>query len=288
MGFFVKSVGVLLFFIWHESALHGDAIATDRIPHRFSYDLDLRILGDYESPEPITIVCHGYGGSSLFVRELQKLNVFPGPLVGFNFPDHDIQPSYDYTQSSFGTFNEIAPLVYILRILVGDRPEKSIILYGFSAGGGAVINTLVALVTGRYDDYLLQLGIDLHEKELIMEALKAGHIILDCPLKSLDEIFTVRPPTDELLFLASQYRSNGMTPIENLQYLVGADLTIWLHFQKPDEVLGNRDDELFVRLLTDANKEGTVRLITGYDGGHSALHCSLWNAYRSWLVVQEK
>lgn len=284
----MKLLGLLLFCIWHESALHGDVMALECAPHSFSYDLDLRILGDYESPEPITIVCHGYGGSSLFVRELQKLSVFPGPLVGFNFPDHDIKPGYDYTQSSFGTCNEIAPLIYILKILVIDRPERPIILYGFSAGGGAVINTLGALVAARYDDYLLQLGIGLREKELIIEALKSGHIILDCPLKSIDEIFTVRPPTDELMFLASQYRSNGMTPIENLQYLAGINLTILLHFQEPDEVLGNRDDELFVRRLTDANKEGKLRLITGYDGGHSALHCSLWNAYRSWLLAQEK
>ena len=70
-----------------------------------------------------------------------------------------------------------------------------------------------------------------------------------------------------------------MNPIDNLLLLSGLKLNFLLHFQNPDEVLSNRDDELFVERLRSVNA-GNTKVITGFDKGHAGRHTVLWDYYK--------
>ena len=71
-------------------------------------------------------------------------------------------------------------------------------------------------------------------------------MILDTPLKSIEEIIDFRGPTKELEILAKNYQENAFRPIDSLERLKQLRLNILLHFQENDEVLSNRDDEIYM------------------------------------------
>jgi hypothetical protein len=73
-----------------------------------------------------------------------------------------------------------------------DQRLDAIDLYGFSAGGGAVINLIALLNTKTYDAELKKIGIDKKEKKKLLEAIQMGFILLDAPLKSVEEIMDFR------------------------------------------------------------------------------------------------
>ncbi len=245
----------------------------------FSYDLGIKIIPSKIKNADVTICCHGYGHNNQIVDVVHSFNIIPGILIGFNFPDYNITPAIDHTKAAYGTIKEILPLLYILKRCVHDLQLKKINLYGFSAGAGAIINALAALNQTRFDTELHTIGITQAIKKEIINALEKGLIILDCPLKSCEEIIDLRGKSPEFEILASNYKKNSMRQIDSLQFLAGLQLNILLHFQKPDQILGNRDDTLFIERLQKANK-GTTTVVVGFDGGHNTMHRTLWNAYK--------
>ncbi len=166
----------------------------------------------------------------------------------------------------------------------GGLPSVS--LYGFSAGGGAIINALAVLNTSTYDQQLAYIGITLEHKKAIITALEKGYIILDCPLKSGGRIIALRGVTPELKLFAHEYAKNNMRPIDVLKLLANLKLQILLHFQVPDEIIGNYDDALFIERLRNANK-GTTMVVFGNDQGHNSFHGALWKQYEM-LVKNER
>lgn len=222
------------------------------------------------------IVAHGMGGNYTIANWIK----IDKTLISFNFPDHD----YSYRaiksgKTTFGTIEEILPLIYVIKKTVVNDNHQEIDLYGFSAGGGAIINALAVLNTNRYDEALKKIGIFQKEKEQLLQAIQKGVIILDTPLKSIQEIIDFRGSSPELEIFAKRYRDNQMEPIDALKYLQGLSLHVILHFQNPDEVLSNRDDHLFFNRLKMYNKNGITRLVVGSDHGHSVPHPSLWEFY---------
>ena len=245
--------------------------------HPFSYNLNPLVLSGPEKEAPVMVVCHGYGDNYSLAHYLHEMKVTSHHIVGFNFPDHGITAGDDHTKSSFGTVHEILPLLYLLKTCVIDFQLSTINLYGFSAGGGAVINALATLHTHRFDAELAQIGISGADKQTIMKALTAGIVILECPLKSVTEIIDSRGTSPELTALAGQYTRNKMHPLEVLTSLTGIALTLFLYFENPDDILSNRDDMLFIQQLKQANKGQTI-VTLGYEGGHTAHHSRLWNS----------
>lgn len=238
----------------------------------FAYDLHLTLTPGDSSK--IMICAHGMGGNYTIANSIN----IDKTLVSFNFPDHDYHTRLiKARKTSFGTIDELLPFLYVIKECVIIDGNNEIDLYGFSAGGGAVVNVLAVLNTSRYDDRLKEIGIEQEEKETILQAIQKGQIILDTPLKSLEEIIAYRGPLKELTLIAKRYKKNDMIPIESLKYLQGLSLNVIVHFQNPDEVLSNRDDQLFFDTLKHYNSLGTTRLITGHDHGHSLPHPSLWN-----------
>jgi len=246
----------------------------------FPYNLGIKVMPGKQTNSGVTICCHGYGSSCEIGEVVHSFRVIPDHLVSFNFPDYDcIRRKLKVEQTVFGSIDEILPLLYVLKMCVIDAGLKSIDLYGFSAGGGAIINVLATLNKNTHDESLKKIGIDAEGKKRIITALEKGLIILDCPLKSMDEVADFNPSPEKLI-LANRYRDNNMRPIDSITMLQGLKLNILVHFQVPDEMIGNRDDKLFIERLKATNK-GTTKEVFASEGGHNAYHRSMWNAYQN-------
>lgn len=245
----------------------------------FSYDLGLRVIADKKNPQHFTICCHGYGHNNEIVDVVDSCNTIKGNLISFNFPDYDITDTDDHHASSFGSIDELLPLLYIIHYYTCTLQLPSLNLYGFSAGGGAVINALAVLNKKLYEKELANIGISQHDTQQMLRALEKGHILLDCPLKSVEEIIALHGKSANFEIMRKRYEKNNMNPIDNLKLLAGLHLNLIVHFQNPDEILSNRDDELFIQRLKQANT-GTTHVIIGSEGGHNAYHTSLWKAYK--------
>lgn len=240
----------------------------------FDYDLHVTSL---PGKNDRTVVCfHGYGANYQIANYLKEFT--DSTLVGFNFPDHDLH-DYHPNKASFGTIRELLPALSVMKDLVVDQGLETLDVYGFSAGGGALVNAIGVLNSTTYDDELKQIGIGAEEKKKILRAVQKGIVLLDAPLKSIEEIVELRGSSDEFEILAKNYRENGLRPIDSLESLKGLSLNILLHFQERDEILSNRDDQLYIQRLKSVNPKVTV--IIEDDGGHTAPHPSIWKAYRN-------
>lgn len=252
-------------------------------PYPFDYDLHVtRIPGESSK----TMICfHGMGGNYRIAHALKRTNkLLTENLVSFNFPDHSIREGYyNPHQTTLGTIQEILPAIYVLKQVIIDEGIAEVNLYGFSAGGGAIINTLAVLNSSRYDSFLSTINVSLEDKQKILGVIQKGYIILDAPLKSIAEIIDFRGVTKELEIVGERYRTNGMEPIDVLPQLTNLSLHFIVHFQVPDEILSNRDDNFFIERLEQYNQKGTTSVIIGSDGGHVRSHHTLWNYY-----LQEK
>lgn len=250
------------------------------VKSHFGYDLGIKIFPGKSAQESIMICCHGYGANNQIGDCVHSAGVVKEHIVSFNFPDYDLHArSYDPKKSTFGSSAELLPLFYLLKKCVIDGQQEKISLYGFSAGGAAVINTLAVLNQGQYDQALKELGIDAEGKAKIRAALERGIIILDCPLKSIEELMAARGKTLEFEILAKRYAQNKMRSIDAVNELKGLHLNILLYFENPDEILSNRDDHLFMDRLARANA-GKTEIVIGCFGGHTSYHRSLWERYK--------
>jgi hypothetical protein len=245
------------------------------IRHPFDYDLAINIVSSNQQDAPVMICCHGYGHNNEIAEVVAAHLTVPYHLVSFNFPDHDITNASDHTKSTFGSIDELLPLLYVMKRCIVDCKLSKIGLYGFSAGGGAIINALAVLQQGTYKQDLQTIGITEVDSNTILKALERGIIILECPLKSIEEIIAARGPSRQFTILAQRYANNHMRPIDIVSLLDGIKTTIFLHFENPDDILGNKDDHLFADRLITANK-GTTIVTIGYEGGHNNSHKELW------------
>jgi hypothetical protein len=245
----------------------------------FDYDLHLtRIPG---TSSKTIVVFHGMGGDYTIAPLIKAQASLNDTLVTFNFPDYGIRDGiYNAKKTSYGSIQELLPAIFVLKKLIVDEQIKEINLYGFSAGGGAIINTLAVLNTSKYDADLKSIGVNQKDKEKILEEVQKGTIILDAPLKSVAEIIDFRGTATDLVTIGERYRENDMEPIGSIEKLKGLSLHFIVHFQNHDLILSNRDDQLFYDRLKKVNADGTTLLIIGNDGGHNLPHPSLWKFYK--------
>ena len=246
----------------------------------FPYDLEIQAIKGKSDDEPVMICFHGYGSDKRVGRVVSSYPEISEHVVSFNFPDYQIQPNTrDPHKTAFGSIDELLPALYALKKCVVDAGVDRVSLYGFSAGGGAVVNTIAVLNTERFDSSLSKVGITSTDKRAILEAIQKGDVILDCPLKSIDEIIAFRGHNREFDILRGRYRQNDLRPIDSLKHFENLSLNILVHFQVGDKALSNRDDDLFIQRLRLYNALGNTCAVTGNDGGHLSYHASLWKIY---------
>lgn len=286
-GFFMRWLPILMMGFSSMQGISSDQLTKifreEKPP--FSYDLSVKILPNKHKQAPVIICCHGYGANNRIGDCVHSSGVVPDHVVSFNFPDYDcVAKQYDPKKSAFGSINELLPLFYVIKKCVIDARQEKIDLYGFSAGGAAIINMLAVLNHPMYDAQLKEIGINQEGKEKIRTAIQNGIIILDCPMKSAEEIISACDASEkfwiqEFEILAKRYAANNMRPIDAVQKLEGLHLHILLYIENPDEILGNRDDQLFIDRLKKANARNTEVIIGSY-GGHNRFHASLWDRYK--------
>lgn len=227
------------------------------------------------------MVCfHGYGADYRIAERLKRSQEISATLVAFNFPDHDILKRKFQLKASFGTIDELLPALSVLKSTVLDEGLESVDLYGHSAGGGAIINLIATLNTSSHDRELKKIGIEPKQKKALLEAIEKGLVILDTPLKSIEEVIALRGSSFELELLAKQYQKHNFRPIDSIDSLKGLSLNLLVFFQLPDEILDNRDDQIFIEKLTQANRYGKTTVVISNDGGHMGPHPTLWKRYQ--------
>ncbi len=258
------------------------------IGNAISFEHDLHLFSIAGTGSRTMICFHGYGANYQIAEQLKNLDLIEATLVSFNFPDYDLQEkSYDPHQAAFGTINELLPACFVLKKYVIDEGLDAVDLYGYSAGGGALINLISVLNTSNYNIELEKIGIGVIEKERLLKAIQKGFIILDVPLKSVDEIIDRRGTSLELEILAKNYRDNHLRPIDSLESLKGLSLDVILYFQEPDEIIFNRDDAMYIKRLKEANNRGTTSVIIGNEGSHAPPHFLLWQLYSQKIKISE-
>jgi hypothetical protein len=244
---------------------------------------DSYTIPGFTDEQEILIGCHGFGMDAQVIDFLEIQEFAPHHLVAFNFPNYghgvNDQPAEEL---KFGTIWELEPLPRLLKTCVVDGNQERIHLYGFSAGGGAIVNTLAILWHYRFADELESFGIGLKERDQIIRAVQKGTIALDLPIKSVDEVIIAHPEeaTENLLSAAQNYIDNDLRPIDNLLKLEGIHLNILLHFQANDRILTNRDDDLYCERLLHANKGGLTHIVIGTEGIHAPCLPTILEAYR--------
>ncbi len=246
----------------------------------FTYNLNVQLIKGRSESEKVLLLLHGMGSDHRIADIMKSYDSIPAHLISFDFPDAAVnERQYDPRKTTFGSIQEILPVLYLLKKLVVEGGLTSIDLFGFSAGGGAVINTIAVLNTDRYEAQLQNLGIGKMEKRSILNALQNGVILLDVPLKSIQEIIETRGRDASLDIIGSHYRANGFEPIDALRDWKGVSMRVIVYFEVPDESLSNRDDDLYIQRLKSCNTKGTVQAIKGSNGGHASYHTPLWKAY---------
>lgn len=249
----------------------------------FPYSLDTEILlGEEEVlSDSITLSLHGSGANKEHGRDIKSNSYLQGPVMIFNFPDHDISDwdTYDFVHSAFGTIDELLPVLFLLKQCL-DNGITKISVHGFSAGGGVLVNVLAVLNSDGYADEFERIGIKHSDRQQMISALRAGIIMLDCPLRSIGELIDLRGETEDLTILAKKYRENNMIPIDRLEGLQGLGLNILLYFKDNDEVFSNRDENLYAERLNTYNASGQTTVIRGPSGQHNDPSLPLWEHYR--------
>jgi hypothetical protein len=276
---------LLVHHIKSHDALSLKALADQAAP-LFQYPLNIVMYPAAQADADVMLCCHGYGGNGKNAKRIHMYRSVPHHILSFDFPDARIlSKAPNPHATSFGTIAELLPMLAIIKSCVIDGHVSRMHLYGFSAGGAAVINTLAVLHAEEYDAELAAIGITTEHKQKMLAALQAGHIILDSPLKSMEEIIALHGMREEFDILAQRYAANNLRPIDTIKKLAGLSLTVMLYFQNPDEIVSNRDDQLFYDILQSTlHSTGTVLLVQADDGGHSVHHASLWRSYEQMLL----
>ena len=263
-----------------------ELLSPKSIQSPFKYPIGIKVIPSSQANAEVMICFHGFGGSNYIADILRSHAAIHEHLVSFNFPDYNIfATGYDLSKIAYGTVQELLPGIYVIKKCVIDGNMSAINLYGFSAGAGAIVNILATLNSSRFDKELQQIGITQEDKEKMLAAIQKGYIIFNCPLRSVEEIIDYRGSSPDLDFMAKRYRDNKLRPIDSLKGLEKLKLNVLVHFQVPDNILSNRDDQLFIQQLREYNK-GNTCVVIGNDGGHNVYHASLWKIYPEFMAGQ--
>ncbi len=227
------------------------------------------------------MVCfHGYGADYQIGKIIKSSGLIGATIISFNFPDYGrIQNVTDPNMATFGSIQELLPAFYVLKTCFLDKGLDAVDLYGFSAGGGAIINLIAVLNTPMYDAELEKIGMTDADKKKLLNAIQNGIVILDVPLKSIEELIAFRGSTPELEIIGKNYRNNHLRPIDSLDLLKGLSLNVILYFESPDEVLSNREDSNYIAKLRAANSLGNTSVLINSAGGHMGFHMPIWQLY---------
>ncbi len=226
-----------------------------------------------ENGDDVTIYCHGVNENQDHVGLRLHYGLIEGHVIAFDFADVNENKGFNVTQTSFGQEHDTQALLYLLKQLddAGSLPRFH--LYGYSRGGAVVLNAIKQLKCYRKHKKLMKkLKISPAQARSILDKIKAGTVILDCPLLDMREVTKARFTgfngfMDVIVgpfvtgFKYAPWNDQGIKSAFHCQEL---DLALLIHFQQPDKIVTNACDEKFYELIKGARTECVI----GNDGGH--------------------
>lgn len=248
--------------------------------HKLGYDPEITVYPgtSTHNNDQITVYVHGWGDSQKSISYFRRnSDMLPGTMVGFNFKDANyggfLPP---YKTSNFCQKGDIAPLALTLKVL-DDCGLETIHLFGHSRGGGTITTTLARLHHYHaYKKFFRTLGISKEQAQRIVDKVRAGTIVLNCPLVDIHTVVREKLNYLKLGFLAplvrrtvlptiTNYRANGDSPLNSAKIIQNLNLNILVHFQKDDLIVGNATDAHFYKKIMGPS----TYLVLGNDGGHT-------------------
>ena len=108
--------------------------------------LDIKIFPSHQPDAPVTVCFHGWGGNYQIAEMLRYIPAIKDHLISFNLPFACSLDGQDPLLSpSLGTIQEIIPILHVLHDCMEQRKLTSLNLYGFSAGGGTIVDLIAVL-----------------------------------------------------------------------------------------------------------------------------------------------
>ncbi len=185
----VMTVGYSLFTLsqenkWQEKFKN---YTFDSIIQILGYDPAISItppaLG-VENGNEVTVYAHAWGDSKDSIQYFRNNSLMlPGTIVGFNFKDahtgSSLPPAW---HSNFAQEGDISTLLSVLNVLI-KCGVKRINLFGHSRGGGTILTMLARLYEHTsHTQFFNKLGINKVAAALLLDAIRQGTIVLNCPL----------------------------------------------------------------------------------------------------------
>lgn len=254
---------------------------------------------------PVTLILHGFGSDSdEMIKYIHGLNP-RDHLVSFNLPYYNAFNRLFAGVSSIGTFDELAPLIFRLKTLIIDRGISKLNVYGFSIGGGVIVNTLMVLSGTCFDQRLTAMGIDTDAKKQILDALRKGFLLLDSPLQDIGCVQLEREVAKRCEGLdqgmiemckkiaestmaqcAERCKISNLCPLNSFACIKHLGFSIILFLQDPDEILTNIHNEALIEHLTkDTTHQVTV--LRHDEEGHFGTHARIWEKYRELSLMPD-
>lgn len=263
-----------------QSAL--DTYTMSSVIDILGYDPCITVYSDTDSSTcddttDCTLYVHGWGESQKSIPFFKRnSNLLPKTVIGFDFQDaHSGTYMPDLKKTNFCQTNDIASLLMMLKVL--DECNVPVFhLFGSSRGGGTVITTIARLMKyKKYKPFFNRLGITPDQSDRILEKIKAGTIVLNCPLVDVEAAINNKlvpfgagwlSPfvTSCIIPCITNYSPRKDNPLKSAAYVQKLDLPILIHFQKNDLILGNDIEAPFYKAIMGKNSY----LVLGNDGGH--------------------
>lgn len=232
-----------------------------------------RYTGALENGDDVAIYCHGVGENQDHVGLRLHYGLIEGHVIAFDFADVNENKGFNITQTSFGQEHDTQALLYLLKQLDDAGSVPRFHLYGYSRGGAVVLNAMKQLQCYRKHKKLMKkLKISPSQARSILDKIKAGTVILDCPLLDMREVTKARFAgfngfMDVIFgpfvtgFKYVPWNDQGIKSAFHCQEL---DLALLVHFQQPDTIVTNACDTEFYELI----KGPRTQCVIGNDGGH--------------------
>ncbi len=264
-------------------------VAAKEIAHQqklFGYNLEIEYQDGcghryHKTPGRAILYLHPWGFIGVPHKRssdlLRYYNVLPGDVITFNFPDAGWRLPFPFVYSSFGQLSDVLPAIYTLAYAYDHFHIRAIDIFGYSRGGAVAINMIAVLndKAGIYDEKLAALGIDGEKREKLLETIKKGSLVLNCPLVDTNATLTMYSAFIRTFFSrVTQYKVDGLQALQSARSLADLAMPVLLHFQYHDRRVFNiKDGELYC-IFKHSNPDATF-LVLGNDGGHVHTHVTL-------------
>ncbi len=245
----------------------------------FGYNLGIEHIIDnnpsvVKPDKHVTLYLHGWGDQRNSAKLGKTLDVLPGDVITFNFPDSSVIIPRIH-RSSLGQLPDVLPALYTLKWAKDNLGVESVDLFGYSRGGATAVNIIAVLAdkSGKYDSDVANIGIDTIERNKLLQLLQNGSIVLNCPLRDMNtttrQFFRWINPEIPLKILETvgKYKRDGLQAITSTGAFKGLGLKTLVHFQYNDTVVSDKDEAEFYQRIARHNPQGTY-LLLGDDGGH--------------------